>query len=51
MLLNSVTIDYLPSIDDIVDSPLDIFIYLVENDCVYVGSALDLMVEWVLPMF
>ena len=44
-------IDDFPSIDDLVESPLDIFIYFTKNQCGYAGPACDLMVEWVHPMF
>ena len=41
VVLNSITIDYLPSIDDIVYSPLGRFISLAANVCLYVGLARD----------
>ena len=44
-------IDDFPSIDDLVDSPLDRFIYFTENICGYAGPACDLMVEWLNTMF
>ena len=44
-------IDDFPSIDDIVDSTLDILIYFTENQCGYAGPACDLMVEWVHHIF
>ena len=45
------TIDYLPSVDYLVGSPLGIFISFAINGYVYSGSAYDIMLEWVYPMF
>ena len=50
-VLKSTTIDGLTSNNDIVESTMCRLIYLAENDCVYAGSARDLILEWMHTMF
>ena len=49
--MNSISIDYFPSIYDLVDIPLGKFISFAEYFCGYTGSACGLIVGWVHPMF
>ena len=41
----------LPSVEDILASPLSRFITFAANSCGYKGSAQELMVNWVHPFF
>ena len=50
-MLNAMTLNDLPDIDKIMDSPLAKFITFAANDCGYSGSTQDLIVNWVHPMF
>ena len=45
MILNSIILNDFPSIDDLVDSNLGTFNFFAENDCGYVGSAYDFILE------
>ena len=49
--LTSMTTDDLPDIHAIMASPLSRFITFAANDCGCSGSAKDLMVNWIHPMF
>ena len=50
-VLNSISIDYFPSIYDLVDIPLGRFISFAGDYCWYSVSARGFIVEWVHPMF
>lgn len=50
-MLNAMNLADLPDIDKIMDSPLAKFITFAANDCGYSGSARDLVVNWIHPMF
>lgn len=41
----------LPTVEDILNSPLSKFITLAANDCGYEGSTKELIVNWVHPLF
>jgi hypothetical protein len=43
--------DNLPSISDLINSPLSKYITLAENDCGYDGTAKELIVSYVHPLF
>jgi hypothetical protein len=43
--------DSLPSISDLINSPLSKYITLAENDCGYDGMAEELIVQYVHPLF
>jgi hypothetical protein len=43
--------DSLPSISDLINSPLSKYITLAENDCRYDGPAEELIVQYVHPLF
>ncbi len=43
--------DELPSIEDVIQSPLAKFIHFAANACGYNGTARELMVNWVHPLF
>jgi hypothetical protein len=43
--------DSLPSISDLINSPLSKYITLAANDCGYDGMAEELMVQYVHPLF
>ena len=43
--------DTLPTVEDIMASPLSRFITLAANDCGYRGSTLELVTTWVHPLF
>jgi hypothetical protein len=43
--------DSLPSISDLINSPLSKYITLAENDCGYDGTAEDLIVQYIHPLF
>ncbi len=43
--------DSLPSISDLINSPLSKYITLAENDCGYDGTAEELIVQYVHPLF
>jgi len=50
--LNSMILeDELPSIRDVLESPLAKFIHFAANACGYNGTAEDLMVNWIHPLF
>jgi hypothetical protein len=49
--LNSMTLDDLSDIEKIMGSPLAKYITFAANDCGYSGSAKDLIVNWVHPLF
>jgi hypothetical protein len=43
--------DSLPSISDLINSPLSKYITLVANDCGYEGTATELLVSYIHPLF
>ncbi len=43
--------DSLPSISDLINSPLSKYITLAVNDCGYDGTAEELIVSYVYPLF
>ena len=48
--VNSMMLDDLPDIEDVLKCPLDKFITFVANNCGYSGSAHDLNINWINPM-
>ncbi len=51
-MLNAMVMeDDLPTIEDILGSPLASFITFAANKCGYSGTAKDLIVNWVHPLF
>ena len=52
MTLNSMHLDdIIPTISELMDSPISKFITLAANDCGYSGTAEDLIVSYVHPLF
>ena len=52
MQLNNIRVqDYIPSIQELLDSPLSNFITLAANDCGYSGTTKELIVNHVHPLF
>jgi hypothetical protein len=43
--------DSLPSISDLINSPLSKYITLAANDCWYDGTAEELIVQYIHPLF
>jgi len=43
--------DSLPSISDLINSPLSKFITLAANDCGYNGTTEELIIQYVYPLF
>ena len=44
-------LDYIPDVEDVLKSPLEKFITFYAYDCGCYGSARDLIVNWINPMF
>ena len=52
MTLNSMHLaDSIPTVQELLDSPIYNFITLAANDCVYEGTTKDLIVNYVHPLF
>ena len=51
IILNSIQVDDLPEIGEVLKKNLDKFISFAANDCGYSGSEHDIMVKWVHPLF
>ena len=49
--MNAMTMHDMPDIESVMASPLAKFITFAANDCGYNGSAKDLMVNWIHPLF
>ena len=50
MLLNNMVMD-VPTVDELLASPLAKFIHLAANDCGYNGTVRELICDWVHPLF
>ena len=50
-MLNTMQLDDLPAIIEVINSPLDKFTPFYANNCGYSSSTNDLMVNWVYPLF
>ena len=52
MTLNSMHLkDHIPTITEVLDSPISNFITMAANDCGYSGTTEDLIVNYVHPFF
>ena len=50
--LNKMSLEHkITTIDDFMESPLDIFITLAVNSCGYEGTTKELILNWVHPLF
>ena len=49
--LNAMELDHIPTVVELMDSPLAKFIHLAANDCGYNGSTQELICNWIHPLF